>query len=150
MAELPTTTKPATGRKPHKEEKRLRWQPLFSFLAEQVCSLRYLNRTLSRMSPNALLYSLNSLAGAVQTKYTRPSGRTTVIIQSISWPPTGESLLRYVDNPGWPFRRTRDDCRVTFMFGFDCWRPEISCCVAVSSAVGASALCSGEVPTVTP
>src|SRR5256885_5945498 len=70
----------------------LRQSPFFT--GNKFAEARYLNRTLSRMSPNALLYSWNSAVGAVQTKYTRPAGRTTVIIQSVSSPPAGESLLK--------------------------------------------------------
>src|SRR6266576_1564563 len=79
----------------------------------------FVNRTLSRMPLKVLSYFSYPDCGATQTNETSPSGRNVVIIQSVSWPPSGESLLRYVARPGWPFKRTCSGWRVIFMFGFD-------------------------------
>ena len=87
--------------------------------ATDVTVTYFVKRTLSRMALKVLSYFSYADCGATQTKETNPSGRSVVTIQSVSCPPTGESLLRYVARPGWPFRRTRSGWRVIFMLGFD-------------------------------
>jgi hypothetical protein len=52
------------------------------------------NLTLSRIDANVLSYFSYSFCGATHTKETSPAGRITVINQSVSSPPDGDSLLK--------------------------------------------------------